>query len=127
MGSCHCGAVQFRVETPSSTVEVWRCNCSICSKKQNHHFVVPATRFTLLQGSDNLTTYTFNTHTSKHPFCKTCGVESFYVPRSNPDGYGIMVHCIDGDTITQVIYRDFDGKNWEREIEGSDIVNQSKE
>lgn len=40
------------------------------------------------QGSDNLTTYTFNTHAAKHTFCKTCGVQSFYTPRSNPDGYG---------------------------------------
>lgn len=41
-----------------------------------------------LQGEDNITTYTFNTHQAKHTFCKTCGVQCFYQPRSNPDGYG---------------------------------------
>lgn len=35
-----------------------------------------------------MTTYTFNTHMAKHTFCKTCGVQSFYTPRSNPDGFG---------------------------------------
>lgn len=44
--------------------------------------------FLSFQGLDNLTTYTFNTHVAQHTFCKTCGVQSFYTPRSNPDGYG---------------------------------------
>lgn len=28
---------------------------------------------------------------AKHTFCKTCGVQSFYTPRSNPDGYGELI------------------------------------
>lgn len=43
------------------------------------------------QGKENLTTYTFNTRAAKHTFCKTCGVQSFYTPRSNPDGYGTTI------------------------------------
>jgi hypothetical protein len=58
-------------------------------KKQNKHFIVPHSRFNLMQGSEALTTYTFNTHQAKHVFCKICGVQSFYQPRSNPDGYGM--------------------------------------
>lgn len=42
----------------------------------------------VFQGSEDITTYTFNTHTAKHTFCKICGVQSFYTPRSNPDGFG---------------------------------------
>ena len=42
----------------------------------------------LLQGADCLTTYAFNTRKAKHTFCRECGVQSFYQPRSNPDGYG---------------------------------------
>ncbi|XP_047235299.1 centromere protein V isoform X1 [Girardinichthys multiradiatus] len=87
LGGCHCGAVRFEVWS-SPDLHVFHCNCSICTKKQNHHFIVPKSRFTLLQGVDNLTTYTFNTHVAKHTFCRTCGVQSFYTPRSNPDGYG---------------------------------------
>ena len=62
--------------------------------KQNHHFIVPESRFTLLKGADKITTYTFNTHIAKHTFCSLCGVQSFYSPRSNPDGYGnLFLSC----------------------------------
>ena len=126
-GSCHCGKVKFTVLAPSK-LEVWRCNCSICTKKQNDHFIVPGTRFTLSPGSEHhLTTYTFNSGLAKHTFCKSCGVQSFYTPRSNPDGVGIMPHCIDSDTVNGIIYRNFDGQNWEQFIETSDIRNRSKE
>uniref|UniRef100_A0A9J8CX39 Centromere protein V n=1 Tax=Cyprinus carpio carpio TaxID=630221 RepID=A0A9J8CX39_CYPCA len=61
----------------------------MCTKKHNHHFIVPKSQFTLLQGSENITTYTFNSHMAKHTFCKTCGVQSFNTPLSNPDGSGV--------------------------------------
>ena len=41
-------------------------SCSICNKKQNRHFIVPEANFTLLQGKDELTLYTFGTHQAKH-------------------------------------------------------------
>merc|ERR1712223_740834 len=86
-GGCHCGAVLFEVYAPK-TPAIIHCNCSICDMKQNHHFIVPRSDFSLIRGADKLTTYTFNTHVAKHTFCSICGVQSFYNPRSNPDGYG---------------------------------------
>ena len=53
------------------------------------HLIVPASRFRLLRGADGLATYTFNTGTARHLFCRRCGIKSFYVPRSNPDGYSV--------------------------------------
>jgi len=50
------------------------------------HLIVTADRFKLTSGSEALTTYSFNTHVAKHFFCSTCGVKSFYIPRSHPDG-----------------------------------------
>ena len=85
-------------------------------KKQNIHFIVPKTKFHLLQGEEYLTTYTFNTHKAKHTFCKVCGVQSFYTPRSNPDGVGIMPHCIDGETLKEVKMEYFNGTEWEKTI-----------
>ena len=79
-GGCHCGAIRFQVLAPKR-LHVYNCNCSVCHKKQNKHFIVPKSKFTLLQGEQYLTTYTFNTHQAKHTFCKTCGVQSFYTPR----------------------------------------------
>lgn len=112
-GACHCGRVQFEVDAPE-VLDVQECNCSICSKSGYLHLIVPASRFRLLQGEDNLTTYTFNTHVAKHLFCKTCGIKSFYVPRSNPDGYSVNVRCLEHSTIKQVNVEPFDGKNWEQ-------------
>ena len=67
-----------------------------------------------LQGEDDLTCYTFNTHKAQHLFCRTCGVQSFYKPRSNPDGVGVMPHCLDEGTVKSINMLAFDGKNWEK-------------
>ncbi len=64
--------------------------------KQNHHFVVPHSQFTLETGEDQLSTYEFNTKAAKHKFCKVCGICAFYQPRSNPDCYAITIYCVDG-------------------------------
>ncbi|XP_077168837.1 centromere protein V [Paroedura picta] len=120
-GGCHCEAVRFEVWAPADP-QVFDCNCSICVKKQNRHFIVPASRFKLLKGADNLTTYTFNTHCAKHTFCKTCGVQSFYTPRSNPDGYGIAPHCLDEGTVRSVIMEAINGKEWEKAIKAHPTI-----
>ena len=56
----------------------------------------------------------FNTKQAKHYFCKTCGICSYYIPRSNPDGYAITVACIDPGTIEKVLVEKVDGQNWEK-------------
>jgi len=112
-GSCHCGRVQFEATVPREVV-VQECNCSICSKSGYLHLIVPKTRFKLLQGEDHLSTYTFDTHEAKHLFCKTCGIKSFYIPRSNPDGYSINLRCVDQSLFDKITIELFDGKNWEQ-------------
>jgi len=111
-GGCHCGAVRFEVEA-SADLEVQLCNCSICSMTSYLHLIVPASRFRLVRGEDALTTYTFNTGVAQHRFCRICGVKSFYVPRSNPDGVSVNVRCLDPSTIGSITVRSFDGRNWE--------------
>jgi len=111
-GGCHCGRVRFEVEAPA-TIEAQLCNCSICSMTAYLHLIVPASRFRLINGADDIQTYTFNTGTAQHHFCPTCGIKSFYVPRSNPDGYSVNVRCLDPETIEGVRVSRFDGRNWE--------------
>lgn len=111
-GGCHCEAVRFEVDLPSA-IEVEDCNCSICAKSGNIHVIVPAGRFRLLQGDDQLTEYTFGTGAAKHRFCKTCGIKSFYVPRSNPDGYAVTWRALDDWMALDVTITPFDGQNWE--------------
>ena len=114
-GGCHCGAVKFEVEAPED-LEVSECNCSICSKSGYLHLIVPKTRFHLISGEGNLETYTFDTHEAKHLFCKICGIKSFYIPRSHPDGISVNVRCLDDSTIRSINIEQFDGKNWEENI-----------
>ncbi|OWZ23319.1 Proline-rich protein 6 [Phytophthora megakarya] len=125
-GSCHCKAVQFDFDAPSDLVQT-TCNCSICVMKHSGHTIVPKSRFRLLQGEDMLTLYTFNTHQAKHLFCKRCGVQSFYTPRSNPDGYAVTTACVDPSTITSVTTNSFDGQNWEASFAASDMASYSKD
>jgi hypothetical protein len=106
-GGCHCGAVAFEVDAPAQ-VTVSECNCSICRMSGYLHLIVPQARFRLLRGADSLTTYTFNTGTARHLFCRHCGVKSFYVPRSNPDGYSVNVRCLEPGTFERVTIEPFD-------------------
>lgn len=114
-GGCHCGAVRFRVKVDKHQATI--CNCSICTKKGFIHLIVPASDFSLLQGEEALTTYTFNTGTAKHTFCQTCGIHSFYRPRSHPEGYSVNIRCLDSNVIDQFEVIRFDGRNWEKNIE----------
>jgi centromere protein V len=114
-GGCHCGRVRFEVDAPAR-LKVAGCNCSICSKSGFLHLIVPRSRFRLLQGEDELTTYTFNTGVAKHLFCSTCGVKSFYVPRSHPDGYSVNVRCLDPGTVESMEVDAFDGREWEKQL-----------
>ncbi len=113
-GGCHCGTVRFRVEIDKQ--EAINCNCSICQKKGFLHLIVSQDKFTLLQGEDMLTTYTFNTGIAKHKFCRVCGIHSFYIPRSHPDCIDINVRCLDGNIISNFEIVPFDGANWEDNI-----------
>lgn len=115
-GGCHCGRVRFEVLAPAE-IEASECNCSICSKSGFLHLIVPRSRFKLLQGEPFLSTYSFNTGVARHLFCKVCGIKSFYVPRSNPDGFSVNVRCLDPGTMQRLTVTPFDGQNWERHAE----------
>ena len=106
-GGCHCGAVAFEVEAPAR-LTVSDCNCSICRMSGYQHLIVPRARFRLLQGAESLTEYRFNTGIARHLFCRHCGVKSFYVPRSNPDGYSVNARCLDPATVEHVEVEIFD-------------------
>ena len=112
-GGCHCGKIRFEVMAPAH-LEVGDCNCSMCARTGYLHLMVPKSRFKLLSGEDVLTTYQFNTHTAKHLFCSVCGIKSFYVPRSHPDGISVNARCLDEGTVEGMPIEKIDGRNWEK-------------
>ncbi|MBT8101738.1 MAG: GFA family protein [Gammaproteobacteria bacterium] len=120
-GGCHCGRVRFEVDAPR-TIRADECDCSICSKSGYLHLLVAATAFRLLQGEDAIQTYTFNTGIAKHYFCRHCGIKSFYIPRSHPDGVSVNARCLDPDQIESVEIAPFDGRNWEQNVSKLSLI-----
>ena len=114
-GGCHCGAVRFEVDSPRD-VTLWSCNCSICHKTGYLHLIVGAGEFRLLQGSERLTAYRFNTRVAEHLFCSVCGIKPFYVPRSHPSGYSVNARCLDDEALRGAPVLPFDGQNWEQNV-----------
>jgi hypothetical protein len=123
-GGCHCRRVRFEVDAPAA-FEVLDCNCSICRMSGFLHLIVPATRFRLLSGAGDLVEYTFNTGTAHHLFCRHCGIKSFYVPRSHPDGFDVNARCLDAGTVTQMTVTPFDDAN--RDVATAAIAHLSHE
>jgi len=111
-GGCHCGKVRFAAEVPEA-VEVLDCNCSICSKTGFRHLIVPHEDFQLLGGEEALVSYRFGTGVANHLFCGTCGVKSFYQPRSHPEAWSVNLNALDDAEGLTISFRAFDGRNWE--------------
>ncbi len=88
----------------------------MCLKKGFLHLIVTKDAFELLAGEADLTTYTFNTGVAKHTFCRACGVQAFYTPRSHPDGVDVNVRCLDDDALSRFTIAPFDGQHWEANI-----------
>ena len=92
-GSCHCGSVKFSVETDLS--KVVQCNCSICKRKNAKMNLVPKDAITITHGEENLTIYQFGTNIAKHFFCKICGIYTHHQRKSDPNGIGVNLGCLD--------------------------------
>ena len=114
-GGCHCGRVRFQVDAPAE-LEVDECNCSICRMCGYLHLIVPRSRFRVLAGEAELTSYRFNTGVANHTFCRHCGIKPFYVPRSHPDGISVNARCIDAATVAAMTVKPFNGQEWEANV-----------
>ena len=106
-GGCHCGRVRFAVQAPAA-IQALDCNCSICRMGGFLHLIVPARHFTLVHGEADLVDYRFGTGTARHRFCAHCGIKSFYVPRSHPDGIDVNVRCLDAGSVASLVVSAFD-------------------
>lgn len=90
-----------------------------CTKKGFLHLIVKKEDFFLdtpAEGEAGLTEYQFNTKTARHLFCPVCGVQSFYRPRSHPEGFSVNARCL-VEAPTKRTIRPFDGRNWEQNLE----------
>jgi hypothetical protein len=88
-GSCHCGAVRFRVRLSGGLGSARRCTCSYCRMRGAVALSARLEDFELLAGEDKLALYRFNTMTARHHFCSVCGIYTHHQRRSNPEQYGV--------------------------------------
>ena len=107
-GSCHCGSIKFEID--SDLEKIVQCNCSICIKRNAKMIMIPKENFKLLEGSEDLSLYQFNTEIAKHFFCKKCGIYTHHNRKSDPNGMGVNLCCIDDVDPMEFAVIQFDGK-----------------
>jgi len=73
-GSCLCGAVEFRITTP--TTAVVHCHCSMCRRNHGAAYVtwiaLPRDQFWVEAGEEELVRFDSSTHGTRR-FCGRCG------------------------------------------------------
>ena len=72
--------------------------------------MIPKENFLLLEGSENLSLYQFNTDIAKHFFCKKCGIYTHHNRKSDPNGMGVNLGCIEDLDSMEFDAIQFDGK-----------------
>lgn len=110
-GSCHCGKVRFEVDAEIKSL--LSCNCSICQRKGSLLFFVPATKFKLLSGENDLKDYQFGKKMIHHMFCSNCGVTTSgaSIMPDGTDMRAINARCIEGIELERYPIDQYDGKN----------------
>ena len=81
------------------------------------HLIVDPEKFELHSGREHLDEYRFNTKKARHLFCTHCGIHSFYRPRSHPDSIDVNARCIEDIDISRLTVEQFDGANWEENVD----------
>ena len=95
IGSCQCGAVQFRIV--SQLDHPGRCNCSYCRRAWSAGHYVEMSDFELTSGEADLGEYRFATRTAAHHFCRRCGISVFsHLRWQGEERYIVNVGCLEG-------------------------------
>jgi len=95
-------------------VQAISCNCTHCRRKGLLLAFFPKNVFTLTQGADQLTTYTFNTHKIVHQFCNACGVQAFAegVAPDGTDTRAVNLRCVPAVDLDALELKRVDGASY---------------
>jgi len=93
-GSCHYGRVRFEIDADLDHVRV--CDCSMCRRRGALIRRVEPADFRLLTPLEDLSLYTWHTHTARDYFCPTCGIQAFRRPRTAPEMWSVNIRCLEG-------------------------------
>jgi hypothetical protein len=107
LGSCHCGSVEFSVDSDLAD-PVW-CNCSFCVRRGAVLQKVSAEQFSLSKGEEHLSRYG-EREFSDHYFCSNCGIHVFTrSSRNGEDAVVVSLHCLKNVDLDAITPRTFDG------------------
>jgi len=121
-GSCHCGAVTFKVSMDVGA-GTGKCNCTFCWKQRNWSVGgLKPEDFELLTGSEALSTYARKTEAFEisHNFCAKCGTQthgSGYLEELGGAFVSVRVAAIDDLSVEDLVsapvtYADGLHDNW---------------
>lgn len=83
-GSCHCGAIQWKVPEPT---EMHECNCSYCARLGAIWAAYSVDQFELVTMPERLGGYQFGTFKGQHYHCPNCGMATHgWSPGWSDDG-----------------------------------------
>lgn len=116
-GSCHCGAVKFKVEADPAR-GASRCNCSVCTKHGALGGIVKPEAFELLTSEEHLSTYVWGGKISTRYFCRHCGTQCFgrgYLEQIGGAYVSFSYNTIDDLEISELPVVHWDGRhnNWQ--------------
>lgn len=111
-GGCQCGAVRYEVDAEIG--KVIACNCSRCQKLGSLLAAADHADFRLVSGAHATIDFQFNKHVIHHPFCATCGIQSYAYGkgRGGNDMVMINVRCLDGVDPDSFEVMRFDGRSF---------------
>lgn len=115
-GSCHCGAVRFRVELDATAGT--QCNCSVCQKLGTTNTIVKPEALTVLAGEDQLNSYVWGGAVGKRFFCRNCGISCFgrgHLAELGGDYVSVPLNALDDVDLNEVSISHWDGRhnNWQ--------------
>ncbi len=109
-GSCHCGRVKFEVEVPD-TVNVSRCNCSICNRLGALWAYYDEGNVEVTVGVKTKSTYSWGEKTMLFHRCNECGCTTHYTAAEDDGRELIAVNCrmAELSDVSKIPVREFDG------------------
>ena len=105
-GRCHCGKFVFSTPAQLDFAAARRCDCSLCRRRWAVMVSCPLDQFILEKGVESMILYQWNTAIAKHYFCKTCGIYTHHIRRSDPSVYGVNIGCFDDINIRDYLATD---------------------
>ena len=103
LGSCHCNKVSFEIYTSSVFQGLYKCNCSLCTKKSIIMKPVSENFFFLIKGKECLSLYQWNKRIAEHYFCRFCGIFTHHRRRRDPSQISINFACLEIGEITPTL------------------------